>query len=792
MGAAGAVRLPRRFAVEAVEPRRRLRYEVIGLGLFALGIVLLLGAARESGLVAPVLYHGLSYLAGRVGAFLISVALLILGAVMVLRWERVDFGRLAAGFGILLWLMLAIWELALPSSGVLGRAFASEPGGLLGVLVAEMLRPLFGPGVSILILSLAGLWAVGYISDTPLVTLMSGGAWVMRFIGGVATSALAGLFCAAVSMVRSVARAGWSVSAWAIPRVRGPAPLPPPQQPRRRRRKVEPPHPIPSEAEEEEPQDEPAPKGGSPRLQLLDSGAGAEVDESREPSPEYANFELPGLDLLTEPPSSEEAEREALASRDTLEEALGSYGIDAHVVDVERGPRVTRYEIMLPPGVRVSKITNLADDLAYALKALAVRVEAPVPGKGVIGIEVPNPEVTFVHLREIMGSPAAQRMKSKVAFALGRDISGTPMMADLATMPHLLIAGATNSGKSVSLNSLITSILFRARPDEVKFLLIDPKRVELSLFEGIPHLAAPVAHDAKESAGLLRWAIREMELRYSQFADVGTRNIKGWNERARMDDDMDPMYYLVIVVDELADLMMQAATEFETSICRLAQLARATGIHLVVATQRPSVNVITGTIKANIASRIAFAVASQVDSRTILDINGAERLVGSGDMLFLPLDAPTGKPVRLQGAYISERDLNEVVEFLKKQAQPHYAKGALESAGSIVLSKGEEDGVEDEMFETALDFVLATKHASASMLQRKFKLGYTRAARLIDMMEERGYVGPHDGRKPREVYGTPADRIAELARSGQLDDEEEADEEEDFDDSEEPEDYEDE
>jgi S-DNA-T family DNA segregation ATPase FtsK/SpoIIIE len=356
-------------------------------------------------------------------------------------------------------------------------------------------------------------------------------------------------------------------------------------------------------------------------------------------------------------------------------------------------------------------------------------------------------------------------MRSRIAFALGRDIPGHPMMADLATMPHLLIAGATNSGKSVCLNALIASILFRARPDEVKLLLIDPKRVELSLFEGIPHLAAPVAHDAKEAAGLLRWAIREMELRYSQFADLGVRNIKGWNERAQMDPDIEPLYYLVIVVDELADLMMQAATEFETSICRLAQLARATGIHLVVATQRPSVNVITGTIKANIASRIAFAVASQVDSRTILDINGAEKLVGSGDMLFLPLDAPTGKPVRLQGAYISERDIAAVVDFLKKQAKPHYSRGAVESAGSVVLKAGEEAEAEDDMFEKALEFVLATRHASASMLQRKFKLGYTRAARLIDMMEERGYVGPHDGRKPREVYASPQDRIGELARS---------------------------
>ncbi|UCC68322.1 MAG: DNA translocase FtsK, partial [Armatimonadota bacterium] len=345
-----------------------------------------------------------------------------------------------------------------------------------------------------------------------------------------------------------------------------------------------------------------------------------------------------------------------------------------------------------------------------------------------------------------------------------------PMMADLATMPHLLIAGATNSGKSVCLNSMIASILFRARPDEVKLLLIDPKRVELSLFESIPHLAAPVAHDAKESAGMLRWAIREMELRYSQFADLGVRNINGWNQRSATDPDIDPLYYLVIVIDELADLMMQAATEFETSICRLAQLARATGIHLVVATQRPSVNVITGTIKANIASRIAFAVASQVDSRTILDINGAERLVGSGDMLYLPLDAPTGKPVRIQGAYIGERDINTLVNFLKEQATPRYADGAVESAGKVVM-RGVDDEADDEMFEKALDFVLATKHASASMLQRKFKLGYTRAARLIDMMEERGYVGPHDGRKPREVYASPADRIAELTRRDALQDE---------------------
>ena len=749
LGAARPSGTPRRVAPLPVEPhRRRLRYEIVGLCLFTVGLLLIIGVGRSSGLVAPMLYYALAFLVGKVGATLVALAAAVLGAVMVLRWERVEFGRLAAGFGILLWILLGIWELTTSGVGILGREFASTQGGLLGVLLAEPLRPLFGRAVGTLILCLAAFCAIGYISDTPLIRILAAGAWV--------TSRLA----------RAV---GTSLSGIRLPSLRRPRPVLP--QPKKRPRpKVEPPKVETPEPAEGEAQPE-AEQEAQPRLQLLEAEPESEGESGGSAATgEYAGYRLPRLDVLSEAPSSEEAEREALASAEVLETALTSYGIDAQVVDVERGPRVTRYEVMLPPGVRVSKVTSLADDLAYALKALAVRVEAPVPGKGVIGVEVPNPEVTFVHLREILESKAAQRTTSKIAFALGRDISGHPMMADLATMPHLLIAGATNSGKSVCLNSMIASILFRARPDEVKLLLIDPKRVELSLFQSIPHLAAPVAHDAKESAGLLRWAIREMELRYSQFADMGVRNINGWNARAKIDADMEPFYFLVIVIDELADLMMQAATEFETSICRLAQLARATGIHLVVATQRPSVNVITGTIKANIASRIAFAVASQVDSRTILDLNGAERLVGSGDMLYLPLDAVTGKPVRIQGAFIGERDIDALVESMKEQAAPHYAQGAVESAGAVLLP-GATDAADDPMFEKALDFVLATRHASASMLQRKFKLGYTRAARMIDMMEERGYVGPHDGRKAREVYATTADRIAELARSDSSDEE---------------------
>ena len=727
---------PRRLIRLSAEPhRRRLRYEVVGLALFTVGLLLLTGAGRRGGLAAPLLHHALAFLVGRLGATAVALALIALGAMMIVRARRVDFGRLAGGFGVLLWILLGMWELRSADAGLAGRDFAAGPGGLLGALIAEMLRPLFGRTFGLLILLLGGLTAVAYVTDTPLSRLLAVSARL------------------AAAVVREIARSPFRLRS-------GQRPLPAPA-PKRQPRPLRPPS-LPAPQAEKPPEKPPA--VAQTQLQAIESEGAEEKEGFAGPTERHGDFQLPPLSLLSEAPSSEEAEQEALASVETLENALASYGIEARVVDVERGPRVTRYEIMLPSGVRVAKVTNLADDLAYALKALAVRVEAPVPGKGVIGIEVPNPEVTFVHLREILESEAAARTKSKIAFALGRDISGHPMMADLATMPHLLIAGATNSGKSVCLNSMIASILFRATPDEVKLLLIDPKRVELSLFEGIPHLAAPVAHDAKEAAGLLRWAIREMEVRYSQFAELGVRNINGWNERARVDDEVEPLYYLVIVIDELADLMMQAATEFETSICRLAQLARATGIHLVVATQRPSVNVITGTIKANIASRIAFAVASQVDSRTILDINGAERLVGSGDMLYLPLDAPTGKPVRIQGAYISERDIAALTSFLKRQAKPEYSEGALESAGSVVLAGASQEGDDDPMFETALNYVLSTKHASASMLQRKFKLGYTRAARLIDMMEERGYVGPHDGRRPREVYASAADRIGELAR----------------------------
>jgi S-DNA-T family DNA segregation ATPase FtsK/SpoIIIE len=456
---------------------------------------------------------------------------------------------------------------------------------------------------------------------------------------------------------------------------------------------------------------------------------------------------LPPVDLLEVPTagarrSSAEAEEKIAILEDTLRQ----FRIEAQVVEIADGPTVTRYELRLGEGIRVKKIVDLADNIKMSLAALAVRVEAPIPGKSAIGIEVPKKARSLVSLRECVECEWFQNSPSKISFVLGKNVAGEPQHADLAKMPHLLVAGATNAGKSVCLNALIASMLMRARPDELRFLFIDPKRVELTLFDGIPHLWHPVVKDVKQAAGILRWALKEMDRRYDLFTQVMTRNIAGYNEKmAEKPEKRLP--YLVIVIDELADLMMQQGPEVEQAICRLAQLARATGIHLVVATQRPSVDVITGLIKANVPSRIAFGVTSQIDSRTILDQKGAEDLVGRGDMLFKPVDAT--KPMRIQGAFVSEGEVVRLVEHLKAQGRPEYIAQALTVDTGAV--KGMEEDAEDDMFEPATRFIVTTGHASTSSLQRKFKIGYTRAARLVDMMEARGVVGPLDGAKPREI-----------------------------------------
>ncbi|ADG82263.1 FtsK/SpoIIIE family DNA translocase [Thermincola potens] len=464
-------------------------------------------------------------------------------------------------------------------------------------------------------------------------------------------------------------------------------------------------------------------------------------------------YNLPPLSLLTKNVKlkSTRMSKDITDNVRILEETLANFGVKARVTQVSRGPAITRYELQPAPGVKVSRIVSLADDIALSMAASDVRIEAPIPGKAAVGIEVPNKEISMVHVRELFESPEFMNSSSKLTVALGKDIAGNTIIGDLASMPHLLIAGATGSGKSVCMNTLIASILYKAKPNEVKLIMIDPKMVELTTYNGIPHLIAPVVTEAKKAAGSLRWVVREMEKRYEKFAQAGVKDIKRYNNLIQSEGyegEKEPLPFIVVVIDELADLMMVAPADVEDAICRLAQMARAAGIHLVVATQRPSVDVITGLIKANIPSRIAFAVSSSTDSRTILDMSGAEKLLGKGDMLFFPVGAP--KPVRVQGAYLSDKEVEALVDYLKKQGQPEFAEGVIQSDTSGSAPNMEED----ELFVDAVKVLLESGQASISMLQRRLRIGYARAARLIDMMEERGIVGGYEGSKPRNILIT--------------------------------------
>ena len=432
-----------------------------------------------------------------------------------------------------------------------------------------------------------------------------------------------------------------------------------------------------------------------------------------------------------------------------LEETLKNFHVDARVVQVTQGPTVTRYEIQPSVGVKVNSIVRLADDIALNLEARSIRIEAPIPGKAAVGIEVENDSVTMVHMRDIIDSQEFKNSKSKITFAVGKDIGGKAIVADLKAMPHLLIAGSTGSGKSVCINGIITSLLYKAKPDEVKLILVDPKVVELGNYNGVPHLMIPVVTDPSKAAAALNWAVAEMTDRYKKFAEEGVRDLESYNESVRANDELDKvMPQVVIIIDELADLMMAAPSQIEESICRLAQMARAAGMHLIVATQRPSVDVITGVIKANIPSRIAFAVSSQVDSRTILDMQGAEKLVGKGDMLFNPMGM--GKPIRVQGAFISDSEVNKVIDFVKGQVKDvDYNQDVLTRIERTDQTAAEDDG--DELLSDAIELVVRSGQASVSMLQRRFRIGYNRAARIVDMMEARGIVSPQDGSRPRQV-----------------------------------------
>ena len=471
---------------------------------------------------------------------------------------------------------------------------------------------------------------------------------------------------------------------------------------------------------------------------------------------EDENYEFPPVELLAQGNGDDDvgSRKALLATAEKLRRTLYSFGVSAKVENVSVGPAITRYELAPAEGVRVSKIANLSDDIALSLEAETIRIEAPIPGKHTVGIEVPNKSKSIVALRDIIDSDKFTDGKSKLTFALGKDVGGDAVVTDIAKMPHLLIAGSTGSGKSVCINTLITSILYKAKPSEVKLLMVDPKVVELSVYNGIPHLLIPVVTDPKKAAGALAWAVQEMDNRYNLFAQKGVRDIKGYNKAIEKEEGSGKLPQIVIIVDELADLMMVAAKDVEEAICRLAQKARAAGMHLVIATQRPSVDVITGLIKANIPSRIAFAVSSQVDSRTIIDSVGAEKLLGKGDMLFFPAGAP--KPVRVQGAFVSDDEVEKIVDFVKQNGTANYSEDILETIENNnktdkEIAETSDDDEIDPFLMDAIQTVVETGQASTSFIQRKFKVGYARAGRIIDQMEERGVISGFQGSKPREV-----------------------------------------
>ena len=479
---------------------------------------------------------------------------------------------------------------------------------------------------------------------------------------------------------------------------------------------------------------------------------------------EDQNYEFPPLEFLKEGKNTAKNSKKTITdTASKLQRTLHSFGVSAKVENVSVGPTITRYELKPAEGVRVSKIANLADDIALNLAAESIRIEAPIPGKQAVGIEIPNKEKDMVALRDIIADVKFKEAKSKLAFAVGRDAAGETVVADIAKMPHVLIAGSTGSGKSVCINTLITSIIYKAKPSEVKLVMVDPKVVELSVYNGIPHLLIPVVTDPKKAAGALQWAVQEMINRYHLFAEKNVRDITGYNETLEAEGIEEKLPQIVIIIDELADLMMVAAKDVEDAICRLAQMARAAGMHLVIATQRPSVDVITGVIKANIASRIAFAVTSGVDSRTIIDSIGAEKLLGKGDMLFYP--SGTIKPQRIQGAFVSDSEVEKIVTFLKNNGGPAYSDDILEKIEKANSTEQEIEAEEnddmDEFLMDAIDMAVNMGQISASGLQRRFKIGYTRAGRIIDQMEARGIISGYEGSKPRKTL-ISEDRWQEL------------------------------
>lgn len=695
-------------------------YDITGIVLICLGLVVSVAlAAGNAGLLGDALGGFMRSLFGS-GSWAVPIALIGLGIASISGKRKLQLTHLSAG--VILLFLAVIGALARAGSGdYFDLQSAANSGGYVGAIVGWALERLLGAAKPV------GIGAMGMIGlvlcvKTPIAAMLENARDRAVALKPTRTEK-------AKEPLKTPRRAVIQTEPAPVPVAAGPAEL-----------ETRKPRPIMREI------------GDQQRLNL-------------DQPTQKEGYELPPMTLLTEPTAKPKREGNALQQNiATLESTLEEFGIDANVVEVANGPTITRYEIQLGPGIRVARITALADNIAMNLAASHVRVEAPIPGKPAIGVEVPNATRTMVALREVCDTKEFRDHPSRLACALGQDVSGINQFADLTRMPHLLIGGATNSGKSIGLATIITSLLLRNTPKDVRFVMIDPKRVELSLFDGIPHLMCPVIKDVKEAPGVLRAVWREMDRRYDLLSEHGMRNIDGWNAKASFQDKMP---YIVVVIDELADLMIQAAAEVETSICRLAQLARAVGIHLVIATQRPSVDVITGTIKANIASRIAFSVSSQIDSRTILDQKGAEALIGRGDMLFMPIDA--SKPMRIQGCYVSEKEIEDICTFWRNQEKPAYVLTPVDMAGGEGRERGGEGGEEenDPLWEDAVRWVVDRGQASTSMMQRRFSIGFQRASRLLDMMEERGIVGPRDGPRPREVLINPMD-VDDMFGKGQV------------------------
>lgn len=725
--------------------KQELKYEIIGIALIALGVLGLLSTlAPSSGLVSVFIDRVLKSIAGE-GRYLFPLLLVIIGGRLVLnRSYTTTVSERMYGTLLLFILLLTFCHLIIPVDDSFKAGWAGDGGGLLGAVFSYILRKSFGIIGTYIILIASGIIALLLLTNLSLAAMAKG------FTSGLLSAIKASLhsmdnFFFTKVEEDKVAPANTPViidhteesftGTNDIGRKRKTgSEQNPPKISDYENKKVD----FNQDKLETEPNDEAKEDEELNSLFSKDTSAGP------------GSYQLPPLTILSRPLKSKNIRlsKDINENIRILEETLESFGVNAKVIQVSRGPAITRYEIQPPAGVKVSRIVSLADDIALSMAAPDVRIEAPIPGKAAVGIEVPNKEISTVHIRDLLETQEFGQSKSKLTVVFGKDIAGNPIIGDLAKMPHLLIAGATGSGKSVCLNTLIASILFKATPDEVKFLMIDPKMVELATYNGIPHLVSQVVTDSRKAATSLRWAAREMERRYELFASAGVRDITRYNSiiKTKEPDGAKTLPFMVVIIDELADLMIVAPADIEDAICRLAQMARAAGIHLVVATQRPSVDVITGLIKANIPSRVSFAVSSQIDSRTILDMGGAEKLLGKGDMLFFPVGA--AKPVRVQGAFLSDREVDDLVNYLKKQAEPVYDDKILVETPKEESAPPE---IEDELLAQAVLILIESGHASISMLQRRLHIGYARAARLIDIMEKRGIVGGYEGSKPRAI-----------------------------------------